>query len=73
MTDTFKQDILELLDTIQNFEVRVSLLETKYMDLELDMRWVEVETVVNGNVTLLFSDPRRRSVRLVPRNRELST
>ena len=54
MTDTFKQDILELLDTIQNFEVRVSLLETKYMDLELDMRSVEVEIVTNGCVILLF-------------------
>ena len=73
MTDTFKQDILELLDTIQNFEVRVSLLETKYMDLELDMRSVEVEKVINGCVILLFSGPRRRSVRLVPGNRELWT
>ena len=61
------------MDTIQNFEVRVSLLETKYIDLELDMRSVEVEGVINGCVILLFSDHRRQSVRLVPRNRELST
>jgi len=36
--NSFKEDILELLDTIQNYEVRISLLETKHLDVELDIR-----------------------------------
>ena len=37
--NSFKEDILELLDTIQNYEVRISLLETKHLDVELDIRY----------------------------------